>query len=511
MAGVYVKKRYQTTNGNRVNIANNWMVLVFGLTERGTTKPTIIQTYTAFTRAFGQPVPGVLTHAYMRFLLENGVNVLFKRITKSSELRAASTVIFNSQGQELFSVKAEPAYAGVTGNDLAIQVVTNKTTNACALQILLQGEVVESFSLGQNTQNDMSKLVYDFVTMASQGMSSVSAYVSFSLINEDAKAWESSFPMSNAQSLEGGAEPENTKNSAMAQLQDIQSEIYQDVRLLHAMTYYPELRFVTTGGLNDSDEVVQEKILENMGIFATNCSSSFRVLVDYSVEMTNINTVRKFARMVAAKNQVSPSIFAYFGFYGADNNNNYLPGSAGFLTALARAGYNVYNRRIAGTGFMPAFTKPYKEVYIDALTDWQAEDNVQVNPIMIVDAQDNNAVMGSSTLAMPLSSLTARNPQQALDVCCVGDYIAALLNNIALSELEAALNRLSLSSLSDRMAETLERFVASSAITRYNLDFDTTQLGKLGVTCTLFFAIGLEEVNIIVNHVYDTDLLGMTV
>lgn len=51
---------------------------------------------------------------------------------------------------------------------------------------------------------------------------------------------------------------------------------------------------------------------------------------------------------------------------GADSNNNYLPGSAGFLTSLARSNYTVYSRRMAGTGFTPAYTKPYKEIYIDA-------------------------------------------------------------------------------------------------------------------------------------------------
>ena len=172
---------------------------------------------------------------------------------------------------------------------------------------------------------------------------------------------------------------------------------------------------------------MKEIILENLGKFATNCDSSFRVLVDYSVEMTDINTVRNFVRNTAAKNVVSTSIFAFFGFYGADSNNNYLPGSAGFLTALARSGYNVYSRRIAGTGFSPAFTKPYKEVYVDALADWQAEDAIQLNPIMVVDAQDNLAIMGSSTLAMPLSALSSRNPAQALDVVCVSDYVAAIL------------------------------------------------------------------------------------
>ena len=506
MAGIKIQKNYVSTSINNVNLANNWMVLVFGVTSRGTTKPTLVQNYDAFTSAFGQPVADVPTHAYMRFLLENGVPVLFKRVINSEELVSASAVIKNGE-KELFSVVATDAYSGVVGNGLAVLISKNTTTNACVLQIKLGKDVVETFSLGQDVSGDMGNLVYSFISQASKSTTSVSNYVTFKCIDNNADDWNGLFPIE-AVSLENGAEPDNTKESALAILSNKESEIYTDVKLIHAITYYPQLRFCTTGGLVDSDKDKQETILENLGIFATNCKSTFRVLIDYSVEMTDIATVRNFARAITAKGQISTSIYAFFGWYGADSNNNYLPGSAGFLTALARSGYNVYSRRIAGTGFSPAFTKPYKEIYVDALTDWQAEDAIQANPVMIIDAQDNMAIMGSSTLAMPLGTLNARNPAQALDVVCVSDYVAAILHGIALGELEAALDRLSLSSLSNRMSVAVERFVTSGAITRYTLNFDTTQLGKLGVECILYFAIGLEEVSITVTSVYDTDLVS---
>lgn len=79
---------------------------------------------------------------------------------------------------------------------------------------------------------------------------------------------------------------------------------------------------------------------------------------------------------------------------------------------------------------------------------------------------------------------------------------------LALSELKAALDRLSLSSLSNRMSQEVERFVTSGAITKYDLNFDTTQLGKLGIECVLYFAIGLEEVTLTITSTYDTDLIS---
>lgn len=508
MAGINITKNYISTSVNNYSLANNWMVLIYGVTSRGPTTPTLIQNYDTFTATFGQPVSSVLTHAYMRFLLENGVPVLFKRVIDSSKLVAATATVRNERvSGDLFSVKATAAYIGTEGNNITITISENQTTKACTMQIKLSGVVQETFSLGQNTTGDMSKVVYDFITAAARSTSNISNFVEFTIIDNNYDDWAGQFPLAEDIQLAGGSEPSNTLTDALKLLQDPKSECYSDVKLLHAITYYPQLRFCTTGGLNDSVVESQEKILENLGVFATNCKSTFRVLVDYSVEMTDINTVRNFARSVSTRSGISPAIYAYFGFYGADNSNNYLPGSAGFLTALARSGYNVYSRRIAGTGFSPAFTKPYKEVYVDALTDWQSETNIQVNPIMIVDAQDNMAIMGSSTLALPLSALSARDPSQALDVCCVGDYVAAILNGLALAELEASLDRLSLSSLSNRMATEVDRFVTSRAITRYDLTFDTTQLGKLGVDCTLYFAIGLEEVSITITSVYDTDLV----
>ena len=77
MAGIKITKNYVSTSISNTNLANNWMVLVYGVTSQGSTKPTLVQNYSTFIDIFGQPVSGVLTHAYMRFLLDSGVPVLF--------------------------------------------------------------------------------------------------------------------------------------------------------------------------------------------------------------------------------------------------------------------------------------------------------------------------------------------------------------------------------------------------------------------------------------------------
>lgn len=518
MAGVIIQKNYVSTSINNTSLANNWMVLVYGVTSQGPTKPTLVQSYTSFLNTFGQPVTGVLTHPYVRFLLENGVPVLFRRTVDANELVAAKASVGVTDGPRLFYAVANDAYAGAVGNKLGIAISKNETTGAVVLQVVETktatssqevniAKVLETFSLGQSLGEDYGQLVYNFVKQASESVNNVSNYVHFTDVNQTASDWDNVFPLPVA-ALTGGTEPENTLENALKMLSNETSALYTDAKLLDAPTYYPQLRFVTTGGIIDSDTDKQNVILNNLGTFATNCKSSFRVLVDYSLEVIDYSIVRQFAQTVASENKISPAIFAYFGYWGADSNNNYLPGSAGFLTALARSNYTVYSRRMAGTGFTPAYTKPYKEIYIDAYKDWQADNAIQLNPIMIVDAQDNMAIMGSSTLALPSNSLNTKNPAQALDIVCVGDYVTAILNGLALSELKAALDRLSLSSLSNRMSQEVERFVTSGAITKYDLNFDTTQLGKLGIECVLYFAIGLEEVTLTITSTYDTDLIS---
>ena len=68
MAGIKIQKNYVSSNVNNVNLANNWMVLVFGVTSRGTTRPTLVQNYDAFISAFGQPVADVPTLFIISFI-----------------------------------------------------------------------------------------------------------------------------------------------------------------------------------------------------------------------------------------------------------------------------------------------------------------------------------------------------------------------------------------------------------------------------------------------------------
>lgn len=518
MAGITIQKNYVSSNLTNVNLANNWSVLVFGVTNQGPTTPTLVQSYVNFTSIFGQPVADVLTHAYVQFLLNNGVPVLFKRVIDASKLVTASVTVQTSA--ELFKISANDNYNGDVGNNISVVIAESSTTHACTLSVLYNKTTVEVYNLGVATENTtLGDLLYTFVNTASGSSAFNSEYIVMKIIETNAETWKNAFDPESSQSyaLFGGSTPSNDLKAAIDILKDPDNAFWKDAKLANAATYYPQLRFVTSGGLvadvssndeaEEEDIEVQNEINKNLGKFATDCGSSFRVLIDYPLGTENvIGVVRKFAQTEASTGVTSPAIYAYFGDWGADTNNNWLPGSAGFLTAIALAGYNVYNRRIAGTGFTPAFSKPYTNIYIDALSNWQAEDLVQLNPIIIVDAQDNLAIMGSSTLAMPLSSLSARNPAQALDVVLVGDYVAAILNSIALGELESAFDRLSLNSLSSRMQTEVERFVTSRAITRYEFEFDTTQLGKLGVTCILYFAIGLEEVALTVTSVYDTTI-----
>lgn len=544
-SGITIQKNYVSSSLTNYNVANNWTVLVFGVTSQGPTTPTLIQNYNTFTKTFGQPVYGVLTHPYVQFLLNSGVSVLFKRVidTSPEKFTYASLIAMNGNEEGLYSFVAKEAYRGEIGNNIVVNFVVDDNNNVTFKIGLaetnsdgnLSGlQNVESYFLG-NTKPSTT-----FINLIRSGFDS--EYITATLNNTTAEELDfihddefslftvysqngetnqtdnskGYYYLGNPYSveLEGktieifsattGQTPENNYSSAINLLSNSDSSIWLDSKLKNAITYYPQLRFVTTGGLVAAETGVQDTINSNLGQFVVNCGTSFRALIDYPIDSAtnSLNNVRTFT----SRTTVPLSCYAYFGPWGADSNNNWLPGSAGFLSALGNSGYNVYSRRIAGATFNPAFSRTYDNIYIDALSDWQSDTLTQANPIVVIDAQDNLAVMGSSTLAAPATAVSSRNPAQALDIVLVGDYVAALLDNLALKEIEAALDRLSLNSLTNSMTSVLEGFVSSSAITRYDLSLDASQLSKLDVNCVLYFAVGLEEVSLTVTSIYDVNI-----
>lgn len=525
--GITIQKNYITTSITSNLLANNWAALVLGVTSRGPTEPTLVQTYAEFVDKFGTAVPDMPTHTNISYLLSNRVPVLFKRLVDKDKITNASVVINETKATKM---QANDNYSGALGNNISVNIEKAENDAACYLQVYYNKTAVanEKYLLGSITDNiTVGDLFYDFVDTAMNSNTPFdSKYITFpqSNLGDKATDWHNLIDASVAAELtkkyqlENGSDgDQNTLASALAILKDYGNSFWNDNKLKNASVYYPQLRLLSTGGITASNEVDQNLILTTLGRFSVDCEKSFRVLVDYPLNINTTSTrtitdvVRAFASSVATGTAevpaIDPSVYAYVGTWGADGNNNWLPGSTGFLAALGRSNYNVYSRRIAGTSFNPGFTKSYDSLYVDAIKDWQDVYKVQLNPIVIIDSQDNLAVMGSSTLALPTSSLSAKNPAQALDIVMVSDYIAALLNNIALRSLKASLDRLSLNSLNNDMSNAVNDFVTSRAISRYNLVFDTTQLGKLGIECTLYFPVGLDEVSLTVTSTYDTTII----
>ena len=531
MAGVTVRKQYIGVQTANTANTNNWSVLVLGITSQGPTEPTVITDYNTFLNTFGTAIAGIPTHAYVRFLLNSGVAVIFKRVIDNSDTNFTySELVFDNEGKvtdhspestSLFNITATENYRGAIGNNISIALnVGSGTSNVLQVYYNNTGDSkpVETINIpfvdvNGNVATSAYEALYAFVNNNNDSLDS--EYINIELIDSNIDNWNqlSTVITVNETNLENGKTPENTLSSAINILtSDITTDPYSfwlsDKRLRSAITYYPTLRFITTGGIvsSETDLETQDTINLNLGKFAYNyCNNSFRVLIDYPKATADVvSYIRNtFVPKLSTAN-IPASVFAYFGYWGADSSNNWLPGSAGFLSALGNSGYNVYSRRIAGPGFTPSFVRSYKEVFIDELNDWQDEDSIQLNPIVEMSPQGNLAVMGSSTLQQGNSNY--KDPAQALDVLLVGDYIAALLNALALGELENAVSRLMLNSLSSRMDTVLNQFVTSNAITRYELYFNIATLGRLDITCVLYFAIGLEEVSLTLSSTYDTEI-----
>lgn len=509
MAGVKVQKRYTSSNLSSSALTNNWSVLVFGVTSEGPKDATLVQSYETFLTLFGQPVSGVKTHNYVRFLVNNGVNVLFKRVVDTEH-----QILAKSETASLgLTITATDSYIGEVGNNISCAVLKDEDGINSFVVYYTDGSTktaVETYNLGIDVAGKSVFKQFCVEHDSNKVADSFSNYIKIALsddVSDD--AWNSAVVANEwSAQLSGGGEGDIASLSyALSILEEsdiTKCAFWTDKKIKQAMTYYPNLRFVTTGGILDDDIEKNEIIFTNLGQLSANSNYSFRVLLDYPFDTEDVkDTVRNFAKNVATSGKFSPSAYTYFGDWGSDDQGMWLPGSAGFLTALGLSDYNVYNRRIAGRNFKPAYSNINTEIYLDELEDWQSETNIQLNPICVVDSQNNLAVMGSSTLAMPQT--LSRNPEQALDVVLVGDYITALLNDLAYSMLEVALDRLTVTALSNDISRVLDDFVTSNAITRYDVDIDTTVLGTLGINVTLYFAIGLEEVQLVVTSIYDTE------
>jgi len=523
MAGIKVRKSYVTADIASSYLNEDWLVLVLGVTSGGPVEPTYLTSYDMFINTFGTAVSGYSTHQYVQQLLANGVPVMFKRITNNTQPNLASLIV--KSDNEVGTTPADyyvkftalNTYSGDAGKNIALSVVPGEYLKSeSVFQIYYNNVLVESYSLGVPTDNSAVSVKNQFKTFVDNyiyGNSGIkSNYVSIELLNPTTIP-ESAVLVDDldktALVLTGTATAEDYISVLTTYTDSETGELkpfWNDAKLHDAMNYYPNVRLVSVGGVVAADTATQNTINKNLGKFVVDCGTSFRALIDYPMGTEDITSVvRNFAYSEIADG-VDTSIYAYFGDWGYTSGGYALPGSLGFLTALGNNNYTPYSRRVAGTTFRPSFTSAYDDIYIDGIKDWQSELSIQLNPIVVVDAQGNLAVMGSSTLCEPPAPLTARSPKQALDVLMVGDHITNLLNRMALDVLEGTLDRLMLDTLSNNMSRELERFVESKAITRYDLQFSVEQLGKLNIVCNLYFAIGLEEVELLVTSTYDTDI-----
>lgn len=184
-------ENYVSSNLTNVSLANNWMVLVFGVTNQGPTTPTLIQNYTTFTSTFGQPVAGVLTHAYVQFLLNSGVPVLFKRVIDADKLVTADAEVNGTASSPLFTIIASEDYKGDVGNNISVTIAQNEITNACTFNIEYNKTSVEIYNLGVATDTTtLGDLLYTFVSTAVGSTAFNSKYITLEINDTDATQWK---------------------------------------------------------------------------------------------------------------------------------------------------------------------------------------------------------------------------------------------------------------------------------------------------------------------------------
>ena len=187
--GITIQKNYVTTSITSNLLANNWATLVLGVTSRGPTEPTLVQTYAEFVDKFGTAVPDMPTHTNVSYLLSNRVPVLFKRLVDKDKITNASVVINTTKGTKM---QANDNYSGALGNNISVNIEKAENDAACYLQVYYNKTAVadEKYLLGSIT-NDVTvgDLLYDFVDTAMNSNTPFgSKYITFPQSNLGDKA-----------------------------------------------------------------------------------------------------------------------------------------------------------------------------------------------------------------------------------------------------------------------------------------------------------------------------------
>ena len=339
-----------------------------------------------FQAACGTHGPeGSLSYEYVAGILSAGLPVIFKRIATNNinpeevqTVQKASTEITHTDAETespVSDIRILEKFGGTYGNDLSITI--RNTGTAYYLDVYLNGiTLVESKRL-ITYQTEEEPLEINKKLISALQTTEFDKITIDVLITEPAK-----FNLSQVsqQPLTGGTDLDESLVPAML------PQVYDE--LTDKILFSP--KFITSGGYTDENPTVNTPIADAMKEL-TRKRQDCRALIDLPISTLKEEqqqTARLLTYQQTSNGQAIPSAStcAPWVYMQVGNKQLWMPPSFAYLTvvgdAVSRGGKAYTPKAGLSNGIVPNVIRTQFEIGSDIAERWQADGDVNINPIM---------------------------------------------------------------------------------------------------------------------------------
>lgn len=468
-----------TTNNLSRELSNNVTYLdnyVFIPGTAITGDPDVFYTFTSlseFQSACGTSGPdGSLSYQYVAGVLNAGLPVIFKRIASnnlnSEDVQSAQqasveiTHTSSSTNAEVSDIKIYEKYGGTYGNNLSI-TITN-TGSAYYLYVYLnKTTLVEYARLISYTSSETQLEINQKLIEALQT-------TEFERITVDVLITDpSTFSLSQVslKELSGGTDLDESLVPEML------PSVY--AQLTDKILYSP--KFITSGGYTDENPTVSSPIADAMKDLTLQ-RQDCRALIDLPIntakeEQQDVARVLAYQQTSSTQTIPSASTCAPWVYMQVGNDQLWMPPSYAFLTVVGNEvskGGKAYTPKAGlSTGIVSNVLKTQFDIGSDIVEQWQADGDVQINPIMKLQS-GSYVIAGNSTLLQLDANTSEENAfaESSADLTVI--EIRRQAYNVAV-ELQYQYNGVTaFETFSLRMAKLLDQMKTEGSVTKYDIE-----------------------------------------
>lgn len=515
---------------NATTFVDNWVYVPGTAITGDPYKVYAFKTLDDFKNACGTNGPeGSKTFKYVSGILNAGLPVLFRRIayidqdtgseltdgneSREGNVKRAKTNLVHTDAEttsEVIDVTVYEKYGGTFGNDMYVTV--RNTGSAYWLDVFVKDTALEkvkliSYNSTTETKQEINqKLITALSTIEFER-------IVIDVVNTDVDKF--ALNTVTRQRLSGGADFDESL---------VSKEIARSFKFIKDKILY-QPKFITSGGYTDTLEEIETAENNGENLIATAMKNltlqrqDCRALIDLPLGTTSEEyqtLAESLSYQQLSDSQIIPSasICGPWQYMQVGNDQDWMPPSYAYLTVVGNAlsrGGRVYTPKAGITsGQVSNIIRPEFEIGSDLSEQWQADDKVNINPIMRLQG-GSYIIAGNSTLLLPDESSGTNNVfcESSGDLTVI--EIRRFVYNLA-TELQYQYNSVSaFETFSIRTAKFMEMLKSEGAITDYeviNASSDA-EPRKLKVILNVYISPTIKEIEIYLNVQYGSIEIGM--